>query len=294
MARPHHHSKPHQHPSCSLSPLLPGLWLLQSQWTKSERLDTLVMGTLSGPVREVWLPTRKVTRRSPVMSPLAERAQIITCRMSHLVHKDAAPLQCPRSCPRLLSLRGTLGTTEEERRYMGSGGQGLGRLCGWKRVGRDDGVKEDGPGWETWVQEALAPCLTSQSLQRTSIHSTEHGCSQALGPSAQALAHHHRAPPRLPSTPCSGCSPSPVSPEASCAKPSAAGSLWGRKVAHVLPAWGGVPLSPMVPAQRPRREREGRDSPHCCSHPTVMPSAAACQTGTAPGMAFPGHTVAML
>lgn len=46
MAGPHHHPEPHQHPSCSLTLPLPGLQVLQSQQTKSECSDTLVMGTL--------------------------------------------------------------------------------------------------------------------------------------------------------------------------------------------------------------------------------------------------------
>jgi len=43
-------------------------------------------------------------------------------------------------------------------------------------------------------------------------------------PLSQALSHHHRVPPRLPSVPRSSFSPSPVSPDASAAR-----SLRGRR-----------------------------------------------------------------
>lgn len=143
---------------------------------------------------------------------------------TRMVHPCSVPWSCLSALP-----GGPLGTTEEERKCAGSRGQGLGRLRGWKRVGRGDRVKGDCPSWERWVQETLTPCLASQPLQCSPIHSPECGCSRALGPSAQALAHRHHVPPRLPSVPCSCCSPSLVSPEASRPEPSAAGSLWGRR-----------------------------------------------------------------
>lgn len=95
MAGPHHHPGSHHHPSRSLAPLLPGLSLLQSQWTKSERSDTSVMSNVQDQSERRGCPQEEVTRRSPVMAPFAERAQTFTCGMSHSMHKDATALQCP-------------------------------------------------------------------------------------------------------------------------------------------------------------------------------------------------------
>ena len=128
----------------------------------------------------------------------------------------------------------------------------------------------------------------------------ERRCSRALGPSAQELAYHHRAPPRLPSTPRSCCSPSPVSPEASHAKPGTARSLWGRR--WHMSCLRGEECCALPWCQRRVHAGRGRDRTACAATVTHgdarlsagKSSAMACQTGTAPGTAFPGHAVAML
>lgn len=156
---------------------------------------------------------------------------------------------------------------------MGSGGQGLGRLCGWKRVERERRWSEGGLSWLGEVVgggETLTLCFFSQPLQCSPTYSPERGCSRVSGPSAQMLPHCHSVPPQPPSMTCSCCLPSLETTGASIAEPGAAKSLWGERW-HMFCQHREECHSPVIPVQHLCREREGQDSLCCCSHPMAMP-----------------------